>query len=281
LYSTAQGAALRATLSHATAVDAAKLLSDTRARRDAGDASDLDVNLAEVAAGQAANIASADSVEAIDTRIELQTAMGVSGDTVAVALTDSLNVVSRVIAAPASVPYAAPTVAAAGAAVTAAEQTLLFQRRSVFSAPSIQFGADSRDPTNPDKGLLPTVGISLPLPFFNQNGGEIAAARAEVTRAQAALAIARLEASAQLSRAYRMQTVAEARLTRERAILDAATHNVSLVERAYAEGQMAISDILEARRAQRDAQSQYVTDLVAANVGAALVRVLTENGVTQ
>jgi hypothetical protein len=53
-----------------------------------------------------------------------------------------------------------------------------------------------------------------------------------------------------------------------------------MAQRAYAEGQMAIGDILEARRAQRDAQAQYVTDLVAANVGAALVRVLTANGVT-
>ncbi|HEY5086082.1 MAG TPA: hypothetical protein VII66_01875, partial [Gemmatimonadaceae bacterium] len=101
------------------------------------------------------------------------------------------------------------------------------------------------------------------------------------TRAQADLAIARLESSAQLARAYRMKSVAEARIARDRTILDAATHNVSMAERAYAEGQMAIGDILQARRAQHEAQAQYVTDLVAANVGAALVRVLTANGVTQ
>jgi cobalt-zinc-cadmium efflux system outer membrane protein len=206
--------------------------------------------------------------------------MGLRGDTIVVALTDSLNVVSRTVVPPSSVVYSVPAVAAASSAVTAAQQTLLFQRRSVFTAPSIQFGADARDPTNPDQGLLPTIGISLPLPFFNRNGGEVAAARAEVTRAQAELAIVRLDASTQLARAYRMQTVAEARIARERTILDAATHNVSMTERAYTEGQMAIGDILEARRAQRDAQSQYVTDLVAVNVGAALVRVLTENGVT-
>jgi cobalt-zinc-cadmium efflux system outer membrane protein len=283
MYTTAQGAALRAALSHSTAIDAAKLLSDTKARRDAGDASDLDVNLAEVSAGQAANIANADSLEAIDTRLELQTAMGLPGDTVSFTLMDSLGAPSSMAAPPtsSSALASAPTVAAANAALTAAEETLVFQRRSLFGVPSIQIGADARDPTGAEKGLLPTFGIVLPIPLFNRNGGEISAAHAEVTRARADLAIARMDASAQLARAYRTWTVAEARIARDRTILDAATHNVSMAERAYAEGQMAIGDILEARRAQHDAQAQYVTDLVAANVGAALVRVLMANGVTQ
>jgi hypothetical protein len=54
-----------------------------------------------------------------------------------------------------------------------------------------------------------------------------------------------------------------------------------MAERAYTAGEMAIGNILETRRAQYDAQAQYVTDLVSANVAAALVRVLTANGVTQ
>ncbi len=280
MYTTAQGAALRSALSRATAVDAAKMLSDTKARRDAGDASDLDVNLAEVSAGQAANISNADSIETIDTRLELQSTMGLRGDTIIVDLQDSLDSPSRNVVA-STVDFAAtPTVAAASAALTAAEQTLAFQRRSVFGLPAIQFGFETKDPTGSEKGILPTVGIVLPIPLFNRNGGAIEAAHAEVTRAQADLAIARLDASAQLSRAYRTRTVAEGRIVRDRTILDAATRNVSMAERAYAEGQMAIGDILEARRAQHDAQAQYVTDLVAANVGAALIRVLTANGVT-
>lgn len=281
MYTTAQGAELRAALSHSTALDAARMLSDTKARRDAGDASDLDVNLAEVSAGQAANIANADSLEAIDTRLELQTMMGLRGDTMVVDLRDSLYAPARVVTVTPASFASTPTVAAASAALLAAQQTLVFQRRSVFGLPAIQFGVEGKDPTGSEKGVLPTIGIVLPLPFFNRNGGEIAAAHAEITRAQADLAIARLEASAQLSRAYRAWSVAEGRITRDRTILDAATRNVSMAERAYAEGQMAIGDILEARRAQHDAQAQYVTDLVTANVGAALVRVFTANGVTQ
>ena len=290
LYTTAQGAELRAALSHVTAVDAARLLSDTRARRDAGDASDLDVNLAEVSAGQAANVANSDSLVAVDTRLELQAAMGLRGDMIVFALQDSLGAPgadtmfrARPDAGAQSItPLAtAPSVAAAGAALAAAQQTLLFQRRSVFGLPAIQVGVEGRDPTGSERGVLPTVGVVLPIPLFNRNAGAIAAARADVAKTQADLAIARLNASTTLSRAYRMRTVADARIARDRTILDAATRNVTMTERGFAEGQMAIGDVLEARRAQHDAQSQYVTDLVAANVGAAMVRVLTAHGALQ
>ena len=281
MYTTAQGAELRAALSRSTAVDAAKLLSDTRARRDAGDASDLDVNLAEVSAAQAANAANADSIEAVDTRLELQAAMGLRGDTIVFSLHDSLAAPTSRVAPTALNPASTPTVAAASAAVSAAQQTLIFERRSVFGVPSIQLGADAKDPSGAEKGLLPTIGVALPMPLFNRNSGAVEAAHAEVARAQAGLEIARLDASTQLARAHRTRTVAESRIVLDRTILDAATRNVSMAERAFAAGERAIGDILETRRAQHDAQAQYVTDLVSANVAAALVRVLTANGVTQ
>ena len=281
MYSVAEGAVIKASLSRATAIDAARMLTDTRLRRDAGDASDLDVNLAEVSAGQAANIASADSVGAIDTRLELQSRMGLRGDIVVVELADSLGSPGRVTGVSVAQLASAPSVAAASAAVTAARLGLVSQRRSAFGVPAVQFGVEARDPTGGEKGALPTVGIVLPLPLFNRSGGAVAFARAEVTRAQAELAVARLEASTQLSRAIRTWSVAEARIARDRRILDAATSNLTLSEKGYAEGQLAISDILEVRRALHDAQAQYVTDLVAANVGAALVRVFTENGISQ
>jgi cobalt-zinc-cadmium efflux system outer membrane protein len=289
MYTTAQGAALRAALSRATAVDAAALLRATRARRDAGDASDLEVNLAEVSAQQAANTAAADSLEEIDTLLELQTAMGVRGDTIVFVLRDSLTApgtaTMRVTAIGGAVPptgalAAAPRVAAASASLTSAQEALALQRRSVFGAPAITLGVEGRDPTGGERGVLPTFGIALPLPLFNRNQGEIAAARADVQRAQAELATARLEASSQLARAYRTRAAAESRLARDEAIVTASSRNATLAARAYSVGEMAIGDVLEARRAQREAQAQLVSDLVAANVGAALVRVLTSNGVT-
>jgi cobalt-zinc-cadmium efflux system outer membrane protein len=276
-YTVAQGAALRARLSQATAQDASQLLQNTRARRDAGDASDLDVNVAEVAAGQAANIANADSLAAIDARLDLQSAMGLRADSVSIFVADSLRAPSLATSEVSdSALNEAPTVAAARAAVAAANETLAFQRRSLFGVPSIQFGADAGDPGGPETGLLPTVGISLPMPLFNRNSGAVDAARAEVTRAEAALRIARMQVTAQLARSRRRQFVAQSRIERDRKVLDAATQNVMLAERAVAEGELALSDVMEARRAQRDAQEQFITDLVAANSEAAVIRILTQ-----
>ena len=174
----------------------------------------------------------------------------------------------------------APRVAAASAALVSAQETLALQRRSVFGAPAIQLGVEGRDPTGSERGVLPTFGVALPLPLFNRNQGEIGVARADVQRAQAELGTARLEASAQLARAYRTRTAAESRVARDETIVVAAARNTALAARAYSEGEMAIADVLEARRAQRDAQAQLVSDLVAAKLGAALVRVLTSTGVT-
>lgn len=289
LYTTAQGAALRASLSRAAAGDAMELLRITRARQSAGDASDLDVNLADVSAQQAENTAAADSVAAIDLVLQLQAAMGVRGDSVALVLADSLvppsaagdaHAAGATGVLPAGASMTAPRVAAATAALVSAQETLALQRRSVFGAPAIQLGVEGRDPTGSERGVLPTFGVALPLPLFNRNQGEIGAARAGVQRAQAELATVRLEASAQLARAYRTRTAAESRVARDETIVVAAARNTTLAARAYSEGEMAIADVLEARRAQRDAQTQLVSDLVAANVGAALVRVLTSTGVT-
>jgi len=283
LYTIALGAGLRARLSAADAADALRLLRATEARRSAGDASDLEVNLARVASDQAANTASADSLEAVDALIELQAVLALRTDTIAVALTDSLTppaaadtLVHTATGSASAAPLASMLrVQAAAQSLTAAQQSLAAQRRGVFGAPSVQVGVESGDPTGSEPGLLPTVGVALPIPLFNLNRGEITAARADVLRAQAELDIARREAEATLTRALRMRAGAMVRLARDSSTVSAAARNTALTERGYTEGELAISDVLEARRAQRDAESQYVNDLVAARVSDALIRVLT------
>jgi hypothetical protein len=60
-------------------------------RRDAGEASTLDVELAAVTAGQAANVAAADSLTFLSTVLDLQTVVGLPTDRVAVVPADSLG----------------------------------------------------------------------------------------------------------------------------------------------------------------------------------------------
>ena len=62
--------------SNATALDARQLWQLSEARRTAGDASDLDVELARVNAEQLASVASGDTAAATDAMLELQAAMG-------------------------------------------------------------------------------------------------------------------------------------------------------------------------------------------------------------
>lgn len=291
LYTQAQGADLRARLSRATAADAFRLFHATESRRAAGDASDLEVNLASVGAEQAANVAASDSLDALNALLELQAALAMRSDSVRIALTDSLTAPST-SSPDATAPVAASagavqpitstlTVRAAAASLTAAQQSLVVQRHGVFGAPSVQVGVESGDPSGSEPGLLPTIGIALPIPLFNLNRGEIVAARADVQRAQAELDIARREAEATLARAVRTRAGAVARLARDASTVSAAAHNTQMTERAYTEGEMAISDVLEARRARREAETQYVNDLVAARVSDAVIRVLTSPSVTR
>ena len=45
-----------------------------------------------------------------------------------------------------------------------------------------QLGVENHDPTGSETGILPTVGISIPLPLFSQGQGSIAVAEAERDR---------------------------------------------------------------------------------------------------
>src|SRR5207244_4192753 len=67
-------------------------------------------------------------------------------------------------------------VAAAAASLRSEQRALTLAHRSVFAAPSLQVGVENGDPTQ--GGALPTIGLSLPLPLFNWNGGEVARATA-------------------------------------------------------------------------------------------------------
>ena len=89
-YTRALATNARFRLSRQTARDADSLRKMTVARRDAGDASDLDVDLATVVAGQQLNVASGDSLSYMSALLTVQTLMGLPADSVAIVLADSL-----------------------------------------------------------------------------------------------------------------------------------------------------------------------------------------------
>ncbi|HEY2805878.1 MAG TPA: TolC family protein [Gemmatimonadales bacterium] len=271
LYTRAAQADAHARLSQRNAVDAESLLTLARLRRDAGDASELDVAVAELSAGQLANTASDDSLERIESLLELQRAMGLRSDSVAIALSDTL-------APPADTAvvfglHPMLPVLAASASVEAARATVHLERRGVFSAPSLQFGFERSDPTQP--GMLPTFGIALPLPFFDRRKGPIGVADAELQRAEAELNLAQREAAANLARAGRERTAALARVRRDRRLLASADRVLQLSLLAYREGAYALPAVLEAARNAREAFSRYIDDVATAMTVDASLRWLT------
>ncbi len=142
----------------------------------------------------------------------------------------------------------------------------------MFGVPALELGVEAGDPTGAEPGLLPVVGISIPLPVFDRHRGAIALAAAAEERSRAAVAAAAQEAEAVIARAYRQRAMAVAKAVRDRALVASAEQVARGSLTAYAEGAAALPSVLEAQRNARTILLQYVDDLAAAAVADALVR---------
>ena len=259
----------RAALSRRNAADADSVVIIAKVRRSAGDASDLDVDVARISAGRERNAAAADSEAAVSALLELQQALGMTAIAPTVGALDSLDVPPLEQSAPNGTPL---PVAAAQRDLNAADQSLALERRSVWSGIALQAGIENHDPTGTETGILPTFGVSIPLPLFNQGQGSIAVAEAERDRARVELAAAERESAALLAKARRELQTASARVIRDRELVETANRVSRLSLQAYAEGAYPLTTVLEAQRSARDALSALVDDLVAANIAAAALR---------
>lgn len=290
-YTMALAAQARFRLSRQTARDADSLQVMAAARRDAGDASDLDVDLAAVTAGQQANAAASDSLGYAHLLFTVQALMGLSPDSVVIVLADSLTLTAADTARLATMPTVmpdsanlmavaaldvAPTVAAAAASVQAAELAVAREHRLVWGVPALQVGVDWGDPANdPPNKLLPLIGVSVPLPLLDRNRGPIAQAEAERDRARAELALARLDARQRLVEGIREREALLRQVERDRDLVSRANRVASRSLEAYREGAMALPAVLEARRAAREVLTQYIDDMASLLTVDAELRALT------
>lgn len=270
-YTRALAAASRAELSRDNLLAADSLVVLARLRRDAGDGTDLDVQLAEVNAGQLANRAADDSLERSSAVLAVQALMGLPADRVTITLADSLGAPPPADSGRAGEPL---LVAVAADVERSAELAATLERRRVYGSASFAAGFETGDPSLPP-GVLPTIGIAIPFPVFNRNSGAVQLADAERERARAGLALARIEVASQVTRARRALTLALARVARDRRLLDGARRVSSLSLLAYREGAAALPSVLEAHRTAREALATYIDDVAAAHRAAGLVKLLT------
>ena len=300
-YTRALAADARFRLSRQTARDADSLRKMTVSRRDAGDASDLDVDLATVVSGQQLNATTADSLSYMGAVLTVQTLMGISADSQAIVLADSLALTpldtmvlrrtldggATAITVPPAVSTAAITsqpsgigatasVVAAEATLQAAELGIALQKRSMYLLPSISIGVEFGDPSGSEPGYLPLIGLSVPLPLFNRNQGPIAEAKAERDRAQVQLVAARLEARQRLIEGVREREQLIAKIARDRDLVIRAQRVADRSLTAYREGASALPAVLEARRTAREVLGQYIDDLAALLTVNTELRALTQ-----
>jgi outer membrane protein, heavy metal efflux system len=277
-YTQAVAARERLALSRRNALDSDSLLHMVERRRDAGDASDMDVELARVNAGQQANVAAADSLTLVSALLDLQAVLGVASDTLEIAAVDSLSMPASVfvpVSAPGNpAPTTRQTLSEAAASLTVESATLSarLQRRSLWSSPSISLGFEQGDPDQ--HGILPTFGLGIGLPLFDRNRGGVAQAEAERVRAQAELALAQVEARNQVAHATRLRANALAKVDRDRSLVASADRVAAMSLTAYREGASALANVLEAQRSARDVRAQYIDDLSAVWIATAELRVL-------
>jgi cobalt-zinc-cadmium efflux system outer membrane protein len=264
---------VHARLSRHNALDADSLLALARLRRDAGDASDLDVDLAVVNAGQLANAALDDSLHALSQLLELQRTMGLPADRPTISLADTLALPDSTAAIPGDT--LTLTVAAAEAEFRAAERNLALARGNRFGAASLTVGFDQQAPVTDAPGLLPVIGIALPLPLFNRNGGGIASAAAARDRQRLELEVTRRESAASIAQARRERVAALARAARDRVLVASADRVAARSLTAYAEGAVALPSVLEAQRHARETTGQLVDHLATAVTADAALRLLT------
>lgn len=271
-YTRALAAQEKLRLSRRNAIDADSLRRIAVARRDAGDASDLDVELATVSAGQQANTAAADSLTLVSTLLDLQTVIGVNAAEATIALVDSLVAPADSIVARAGQPL---PIAAAEAALRSASLAVRLQRRSIFAATSITTGFETHDPAGDEKGILPVLGFSIPFPLFNRNSAQVAVAQAEQYRAQAERDVAVLETRAAIARTERERSIALANVARDQTLVASANRVAALSLTAYREGAAPLATAIEAQRNSREILAQYIDDLAAAWIATAALRVRT------
>lgn len=132
------------------------------------------------------------------------------------------------------------------------------QRQGVQAIPniSLQFGAGYDNSTN--SGMM-NVQVGAPIPVFNRNEGNIAAAQAEYCRA--ALEVQRIQRSiearlAEVSREYDSALAAVNMYSQE--ILPNAAEALKLAELAYQAGETSFVQVLVVRRTYFESNLQYI-----------------------
>lgn len=144
-----------------------------------------------------------------------------------------------------------PAVRAAEAARNAAFQRIAVERTRATPDVTVSLGLRRFAGENA-KAVI--AGVSVPLPLYNNNAGNIATAEAELAAAEARVAGARLSAEADYRAALSQAAAAERRVAASNQAEQAAGEAYRLARVGYEAGRTPLVEVLASRRTLTDAQ---------------------------
>jgi cobalt-zinc-cadmium efflux system outer membrane protein len=246
-------------------------------RFKAGDIAESDLKQIQVAAGQYILQANAAKVAAVQARIAVEILLGIRQPKGDWQPADSLEQIIPPVSPPPESKTNAlrPDVLAAETDLRAAAANLKLEKANRIPDPTFTVGAEH----NPPGGGPPVdtflVGISFPLPLWNQNKGNIDAAKAAMEQSNLALAKLRAQAAGDLVNAEAAYREAAERWQRYRDEIrpQSASARESVIFK-FEKGGATLVDLLEAERTDNDvrlatAQAMNDTASTAADLTAA------------
>lgn len=156
-------------------------------------------------------------------------------------------------------PTIAPAFLAAQAEREAAARRLRVEQRRVVPDLNASIGFRRFENSNATAFI---AGVSVPLPLFDRNRGNVRAVQAEVTAADARLNAARLDAEAAARSGTARVEAAESRLRAASDGVRAAEEAYRLTRIGYEAGRLNLAELIVARRALTDARAQTIAATV-------------------
>jgi len=159
------------------------------------------------------------------------------------------------------VPDSLPLVRASVAESTLAASLAHSAELARIPMPALEAGVEWGDPSFPGKTFA-VLGVSIPLPLWNQGGAPAAVARAQAAQADGRAAEARLEGARALAvaGAHLRETALRALVARD-TLRPAATRLRIKATEAYRAGQTGVVALLDAARAEREVAAEVILEL--------------------
>jgi cobalt-zinc-cadmium efflux system outer membrane protein len=240
------------------------------ARFKAGDLAESDLKQIQVAAEQYVLQEKAAQTAALQARTAVEVLLGVERPSGKWRAEDSLEAVSgQMIPAPKGPTNALrPDVLAAKTDLRGAEENLKLAKAMRIPDPTISLGYEHEPPGGGPPVDTLNVGMSFPLPIWNQNKGAIAAARANVDQFRLALAKLQAQMNSDLVNAQSVFDEASTRLMRyrEQIVPQSASARASVIFK-FEKGGATLVDLLEVERTDNDvrlALAQAMADTASA-----------------